>query len=125
MSSATACPANIGRTQRLLRWSFAAAMAVVWGVLLGWFLVSGQPWYVRLTLAIPAWFAFLNLLQARRQVCVFLAAQGRMHLDGGVQPVSDPEADRLLRRQSRRILWQTTLLAAGVTLLTLPLPSWA
>lgn len=124
MVSSAACVGNIGPRQRLLRWTFAGIMTVVAGVLTAWLIATDQPRWTRLFVAIPAWFALLNIFQARNQTCVFLAARGKTNFDQGEQAVADSQLDQRLRRQARMIVIQTTLATVLVAAVCFLLPPW-
>lgn len=124
MDSTSACPGNIGPRQRLLRWAFAGLLTVATGMLMAWLIAAEQPRWTRLLVAIPAWFALLNIFQARNQTCAFLAARGKVNLDQGEQAVADAELDRTLRRQARIIVIQTTVATLVVAVVCYLLPPW-
>ena len=83
------------------------AIAGVLIALLAWRDASA-PWYA-LT-GIPFLMAMLGIFQAREQTCVFLAGVGRRDLDGGAEPVTDPEVLSIMRRQAA-IVWLRAILA--------------
>lgn len=124
MNPSAACPANIGPRQRFLRWTFAAVTTLITAALAAWLIAAEQPRWMRLVVAVPAWFAVLNLLQARNQVCVFLAARGKANFDQGEQPITDSDLDHALRRQARYIFLLSTLGALCVAAVCLFLPPW-
>ncbi len=124
MDSTSACPSNIGPRQRLLRWAFAGLLTVATGVLMAWLIAADQPRWMRLLVAIPAWFALLNIFQARNRTCVYLAARGKANFDQGEQAVADAELDRTLRRQARIIVIQTTVATLVVAVVCYLLPPW-
>jgi hypothetical protein len=79
---------------------------------------ASPPWYA-LT-AFPFLMAMLGIFQAREQTCVFLAGVGQRDLDGGAEPVTEPEVLAAMRRQAA-IVWLRSVLAtiglAGFTVL--------
>jgi hypothetical protein len=56
---------------------------------------------------------------------VRLAARGARNMDGGDEPVRDPEQGRLLRGQARRIYVESVVLAMLLTGLGLLVATWA
>ncbi len=114
MAEATVC-SNIGRKGRQARRRFGLVLAVVAAALLVGGTVVGAPWGWRLLAALPAAGAAVGLLQARRSVCVALAAVGRQEDDERQVGRVAAELDRALRARARRILGEALLvgLATG------------
>lgn len=96
-----------GRRRAQMAWVWLGIAALLIGVL-AW---QDAPslWYA-LT-AVPFLFASLGVFQAREQVCVFLAGVGQRDLDGGSEPVTDPEVLSVMRRRAL-VVWMRSLLAA-------------
>jgi hypothetical protein len=55
---------------------------------------------------------------------VRLAARGARNMDGGDEPVRDPEQARLLRAQARRVYVESGVLAVLLTALSLLVSAW-
>jgi hypothetical protein len=56
---------------------------------------------------------------------VRLAARGARNMDGGDEPVGDPEEVRRLRGQARRVYVESVVLAVLLTGLGLLVAAWA
>lgn len=68
--------------------------------------------WVHATTAIPFFFAYLNLFQARQRTCVALAFQ-EIDLTGpSMQPIEDRETGRRLKRRSVKMIAGAAALAA-------------
>lgn len=68
--------------------------------------------WVHATTAIPFFFAYLNLFQARTRTCVALAFQ-EIDLSGSsMQPIEDRETGRRLKRRSVKMIAGAAALAA-------------
>jgi len=116
------CPTNIGPAQRSKRVIAGVLMAVFsLGLAAAFLLLDVSPW-IRITLAVPVWFAVLNWFQVRQKTCVYFAAIGKQDQGSGLAPVEDPEVDKQLRRQARMIYVWSTLVTLVVILAFVLLP---
>ncbi|HMP01313.1 MAG TPA: hypothetical protein PKD86_06210 [Gemmatales bacterium] len=75
-----------------------------------------NPW-IRISLFVPFFFAYLALFQAKAKTCVFLVAKGQCDLDAGRQPVTNPELQAVLRSKSRWIYGKSIVAAIVWTFL--------
>lgn len=110
-----ACAINIGPRELWKRWIFGT-LAGLSGVASGlWLLTIGvdRPW--RLMLFFPFWMGALGFFQAKDQVCVVLAAQGRRHTEGAVEKIQDLSFQNQIRRQAVQVHVKALLTAAAVT----------
>jgi hypothetical protein len=122
MNSTTVCPINIGPKQRRMRLIAGVVTLVVAVVIGGLMAALGQPWFVRLAVGIPLWFAVLNAFQVATKTCVHLAAKGQVNLDQGAEEVQDQLVAQELRRRARGIYLKTTLVSLVLTLIFAFLP---
>ena len=115
MSTAARCTNITGAGERRRRASGIAALAA--GVLvaagLTWRDAPAVSWLAIFPFAFAAAF---GLLQARERTCVVLALRDAEEVEGGgIRPLRDDAVRRQARRQARRVLWWSALIAAAVT----------
>jgi len=107
---------NIGprqRRQRMLGGLIALIAAAALSVALA---RIGAPRLWRLALIVPLWAGWIGVLQARDGTCVALASRGVRHMNGTIEPVSDPDVRAQLVRRARGIVTRAGLIAAALTL---------
>lgn len=103
--------ANIGRKGIRRRAVGAIPMLIVTIAGGAYMLMENWPRGLRILLVIPLWFALLSLFQAIEKTCVVLSARGTCDMDQGERPIHDEIALRQIRRQSRRVLLESSLVA--------------
>ena len=74
--------------------------------------VQAPPAWVLATPAVPFFFGYLGLLQARSRTCVGLAFVDRDMSEGKLSPVSDREVAWRLKKRSGKIIAQAAVAAA-------------
>lgn len=85
---------------------------VVAFALVGMAKLQNPPEWVQAMPAIPFFFAYLNILQARTRTCVALAFQEKDMSEGQLQPVSDRETSWRLKKRSAKLIAGAAALAA-------------
>ena len=77
------------------------------------------PWesLTRFWLFIPFFIAIMGLYQSKKQTCAFLAVKGLKAVNGKNESVSDEAVAKKLKNLGRKILIQSTLISALLTLL--------
>ncbi len=117
-----AVASNIGRREQRKR-RLLGVVALVVGVATDFVMVVyDAPRWWRLAVFPLVWMAGLGLLQARKKVCIALAARGTCNMDAGEVPVDDADLNAELRRTSRRITRRALITALVITLVTLGFP---
>ena len=107
--------ANIG-PKGIRRRALGAIPMLIVTIAAGWYMLLEQwPRGLRVILVIPLWFSLLGLFQAFEKTCVVLSARGTCDMDMGEKPIDDKQAVRQIRRQSRRVLVEATIVAIIVT----------
>ena len=112
-----ACAINIGLRENRKRWVFGI-LAGLSGIASGlWLLTIGadRPW--RLVLFFPFWMGALGFFQAKDQVCVVLAAQGRRHTEGASEKIKDLSFQNQIRRKAVQVHVKALLMAAAMTVI--------
>ncbi len=109
--SAEVC--NIGPQGRRVRRFLGLAMLVGSVLMLIVLVGANVPRLVRIGLFVPLLFGALGWVQAQSGTCVALAAQDRMDLDEGPEPVKDAYVRAVLQRQARGV-WMRAIAAAVV-----------
>ena len=84
--------------------------------------LSRLPRWLRLGVFGPFALGAAGVFQAREQTCVALAAQGVRDMDAGREALDDPAASRQINRQARKVIAESLLAAALLTLAALALP---
>ena len=119
MSSTSPVCLNLGPKQirrRRLLGLFAFNVGLILSVC--FVLFEANDW-MRATVFIPYFFAYLGILQSLQKTCVFLAFQGKQNFDLGNEPVIEEALrSKLMARSFWIILW-ATILALLCTYLTL------
>lgn len=77
---------------------------VVAFALVGMSKVQQPPAWVQAMPAIPFFFAYLNLFQARTRTCVMLAFQEKDMSEGQLQPVQDRASSWKLKKRSFKLI---------------------
>ena len=112
------CVANIGTSERRQRLLIGVGAAAVCAVVTLIFILDGAPRLWRLSLFLPWWLSALGVLQARAQTCVALAARGQRQFGGAPEALPELEAAQT-KRQARRVLVQSFVVALCITLASL------
>lgn len=96
--------------------SFITAFALV-----GWNKVTSPPDWVLWMPAVPFFFGYLGLFQARTKTCVALALADRDMSEGKLCPMKDRATGRRLKKRSAKILLGAGALALVTTAVCLRL----
>jgi hypothetical protein len=107
-------PAGVRRRVRFGVWNIAVAVALVAALV-----VLRAPWYAGLAAFVPAAFAAVGLLQARRKTCVSRAGEGTFeHDDFSKTPAAeaDVRASRAVAATITRDAILVGLAAAALTI---------
>lgn len=116
------CIANIntqGRRQRLL---FGVMQSVLAIVILAVLIAIGADRLWRLPLFLIFMSAAVGYFQWHDKTCVAFARQGVFKLNGGIEKMDDAARLAQVRKQARRLMIKSFLVAIPLTLLTLILP---
>lgn len=74
--------------------------------------LQSSPDWVSAMPAIPFFFAYINLLQARTRTCIMLAFMELDMSEGKAQPVADRQTGRRLKKRSLKLIAGAAGLAA-------------
>jgi len=113
---------NIGAAEKRVRMIMGTASFLVGVVVAGVLVYAGVSRWWRLLLILPFYNAALGLFQAGSGTCVMMAGQGFKKMEARLERVTDPEEDRALRRQAKKIFILSALLAAAATALCVLFP---
>jgi fatty acid desaturase len=113
---------NIGAAEKRVRMIMGTVSFIVGVAAAAVLVYTGVSRWWRLLLVLPFYNAALGLFQAGYGTCVMMAGQGYRKMQARLERVTDPEEDRALRRQARKIFILSALLAAATTALCVLFP---
>ena len=114
----TMCVANIGKAGRVRRSRVGSVLVLLALGIAGWFIATHAPWFVRLSVFLPATAAAISLLQVSRNTCVAMAAKSvRENEDFTYTPVEKVLADAS-RKVASSIYRDGLLIGVGAALIT-------
>lgn len=112
MSECECCNLNEREVKKRLVLGYGSLMVAFLMVVLN--KTQGAPIWVQWTSAVPFFFGYLGLLQARTRTCVALALVDRDMSEGRLCPVSDRETGWRLKKRSYKLI----AFSAGLALLS-------
>lgn len=111
--SVQVCKPNFSGPGRVRRLRFGYAVAAVAVAMLVGFALAHSPWYVRLSVFVPAAMAAVSLLQVSRNTCVAHAAKGTFEHDDFSTTKQNDEDAAASRRVAATIYRDGLLVGVG------------
>ncbi len=111
------CIANINSEGRRKRLRFGVTQFIFALVLLAILIAIGADRLWRLPLLLVFWGATIGYFQWRDKTCVAFARQGTFQLNGEIEKMDDAAQLAQVRRQARRLMLKSFLVAVLLTLL--------
>ncbi len=114
--------ANIGKKERLKRYTIGFVSIAAAVFLFEWFLLIGAYRFWRLFLFIPFFLGILGIHQASQHICVALAVQGKKNLDRVEKRIENADEMSYLKKRGCEILFESFFAAAALTTFCLLFP---